>query len=157
MLKSCKQFPVPKVVHTRTCIPYYTHAQAQPNFFFLITWKFQKLFSRKEKRRSLERALVLIRHLHFCLASLAGYYVYIETSCPRRLNDSAILTFTGSNSSGVCFSFYYHMYGNTTNTLNIYSRGQKVWSKSGNQGNVWKRDNFSIGAGRYDVCKINCQ
>ncbi|XP_067035083.1 chymotrypsinogen B-like [Acropora muricata] len=80
-----------------------------------------------------------------------GYYVYIETSCPRRLNDSAILTFTGSNSSGLCFSFYYHMYGNTTNTLNIYSRGQKVWSKSGNQGNVWKRDNFSIGAGRYDL------
>ena len=127
-------------------------------FLTIVIWvTYSKLVSRNEEGRSLEQTLVKIRHLHFYLASLAGYYVYIETSRPRRLNDNAILTFTGSNSGGVCFSFYYHMYGNTINTLNIYSRGQKVWSKNGNQGNVWRKASFSISAGRYDVCKINCQ
>ena len=43
----------------------------------------------------------------------------------------------------MCLKFWYHMYGRTMGTLNIYlmnnvsSSGTKLWTLSGNQGNKW--------------------
>lgn len=86
----------------------------------------------------------------YLLFLLAGFYIYIETSSPRRNNDKAILTLTGANSKSVCFSFYYHMYGTNINRLNIYNRGKVIWTMAGNQGNSWKKAEVSI-TGDYDV------
>lgn len=37
-----------------------------------------------------------------------------------------------------CLSFYYHMYGLYMGTLRILVNGtQQVFTKSGNQGNIW--------------------
>ena len=42
---------------------------------------------------------------------------------------------------GDCVTFYYHMYGATIGTLNVYSQqpGQvrKIFTQTGNQGNKW--------------------
>ena len=81
----------------------------------------------------------------FHLAS-AGYYMYIETSFPRSKGDKAILmspSYSLSNRLSCSVLFWYHMYGGTIGTLNVYvksSPGSQVraWSKSGNQGNAWK-------------------
>jgi len=71
---------------------------------------------------------------------IAGSYVYIETSSPRQYGDNAKLELSVSNSEIgklSCLRFFYHMYGETINTLNVYNGITKIFSKSGNQGNLW--------------------
>ena len=64
--------------------------------------------------------------------------MYIEASSPRRPGEKAKLTVTVSpNGNSGCLSFYYHMFGNSTGTLNVYSGDYKVLNISGNQGNRW--------------------
>ena len=73
--------------------------------------------------------------------------MYIETSSPRRLWDNAILEYSvPSNDVGksFCLSFYYHMYGDTVHTLNVFNGGTKVFTKSGDQGNLWLKGKISI-------------
>ena len=36
-----------------------------------------------------------------------------------------------------CLTFYYHMYGVSIDTLNVYNGYTKVFSNSGNRGNEW--------------------
>ena len=50
----------------------------------------------------------------------------------------------------MCVSFYYHMYGRDIKTLNVYNGGNVIWTKSGNQGNAWKKAEVSI-SGNFDV------
>lgn len=69
-----------------------------------------------------------------------GYYMYIETSSPRSYGDNAKLEFSVSNSDvgkGSCLTFYYHMYGSTINTLNVYNGNSIVFTKSRQQGYQW--------------------
>ena len=66
--------------------------------------------------------------------------MYIETSSPRKPSEKAKLFVTvPRNGKKSCLSFYYHMYGATVGTLNVYSGSINVFSKSGNQGNNWIR------------------
>ena len=68
----------------------------------------------------------------------SGKYAYIETSSPRVQGDSAKLVKGGlSFSTKKCLSFYYHMYGATMGTLNVYVGQRKIFTKSGDQGNQW--------------------
>ena len=72
-------------------------------------------------------------------------YVYIETASPRRQGDNAKLEKSGlSFNTKKCLSFYYHMYGNTIGTLNVYVGSNKVFTKSGNQGNKWNKASVNI-------------
>ena len=71
--------------------------------------------------------------------------MFIETSSPRKPKDRARLEseeFQPTGSSGRCLKFWYHMYGNTIGTLNIWmsSNGTsgQIWSLSGNQNNQWR-------------------
>ena len=64
--------------------------------------------------------------------------MYIETSSPRRPGDTAKLVFTVPNNGKTsCLSFYYHMYGATVGTLNVYSGNSKVLNISGYQNFNW--------------------
>eukprot|EP00794_Sanderia_malayensis_P017044 gene17044-18759_t len=72
-----------------------------------------------------------------------GYYMYIETSAPRRRGDKArFVSPTRQPTTGSCFIFWYHMYGSTIGSLTLYSQvnggRNQLWSKSGNQGNLWR-------------------
>jgi len=71
--------------------------------------------------------------------SLTGKYAYIEVS-GRRQGDNAKLVKGGlSFSTKKCLSFYYHMYGATIGTLNVYVGQKKIFTKSGDQGNQWQQ------------------
>ena len=64
--------------------------------------------------------------------------MYIETSSPRVAGDNAKLQFSVPGNGGLsCLEFYYHMYGDTMGTLNVFSGNTVVFSLSGNQGNYW--------------------
>ena len=79
-----------------------------------------------------------------------GHYIFIETSLPRRLGDTARLLspILNANPRGACLRFWYHMYGPHINSLNVYTRPSlsggtfgnltKVWTKQHTQGNQWK-------------------
>ncbi|CAH3182988.1 unnamed protein product [Porites lobata] len=68
----------------------------------------------------------------------SGNYMYIETSSPRRPGDKAKLVLTIPNNGEMsCLSFYYHMYGASVGTLNVYSGNSKVFNISGQQSNYW--------------------
>ncbi|XP_019616525.1 PREDICTED: MAM and LDL-receptor class A domain-containing protein 1-like [Branchiostoma belcheri] len=79
------------------------------------------------------------------LGTALGYYMYLETSVPGNQGDAARLVSSPfpANSAPYCLRFYYHMFGDSTGTLNVYIRkqgilGTPVWTVSGNQGNAWQ-------------------
>ncbi|KAL8608892.1 hypothetical protein ACOMHN_065230 [Nucella lapillus] len=82
-----------------------------------------------------------------------GYYIYIETSAPRRNNDKAqILSPTQTGTGVQCLTFWHHMYGAHVRTLNVYvtsdsNLGTPVWTKSGTDGNAWKQTTVDIDLG----------
>ena len=74
-----------------------------------------------------------------------GYYMYIETSLPRAAGDNAKLELSVSGNGELsCLKFYYHMYGDSMGTLNVYSGNLLVFRSSGNHGNHWKKAVVSI-------------
>ena len=75
----------------------------------------------------------------YILFFFAGKYVYIEAS-NQATGDNAKLSFTvPRNKSSCCLKFFYHMYGLAMGTLNVFSGNSKIFTKTGNQGNYWKR------------------
>ena len=84
-----------------------------------------------------------------------GYYIYTETSSPRRTGDAARLlspVFNPTTTASSCFfTFYYNMYGSSIGSLYIYTRMQdqsviKVWSKSNSNtlNDVWTRASIPL-------------
>ena len=76
-----------------------------------------------------------------------GYYMYIETSYPRKAGDKAqLLSPSYPSTSGKCLRFWYHMYGSDIGTLNIRIKRMVLgsptyflqWSRSGDRGNQWR-------------------
>ncbi|XP_041367445.1 MAM and LDL-receptor class A domain-containing protein 2-like [Gigantopelta aegis] len=82
-----------------------------------------------------------------------GYYIYIETSAPRRPNDSARIKSIvfRPTTSGVCrMRLFYHMFGPHVNALKIYKEVSNtgarnvIWSKLNSQADAWKRADILI-------------
>jgi len=79
-------------------------------------------------------------------AGQGSYYMYIETSCPRRPNDYADL-----ETPPLLFirptrlTFMYHMSGTTIGKLQVWLSGRgKIWERFGNQGTAWKTASLSL-------------
>jgi hypothetical protein len=91
-----------------------------------------------------------------------SYYLYIETSSPRRYGDKAILKssplpFQGSGH----LKFMYSMYGASTGNLSVFAVmsgvSQNVWSKRGNQGAGWHQAVVGISSGASGALEIQFQ
>ena len=72
----------------------------------------------------------------------AGFFMFIEASNPRKLNDTAVLQSKFFLPSGErCLQFYYHMYGEDMGAMHVlYSSDagdNKIWEKQQDQGNQW--------------------
>ena len=64
--------------------------------------------------------------------------MYIEASSPRKPGENAKLVLTvPDNGKHSCLSFYYHMYGASAGTLNVYNGNHTIFNVSGDQGNNW--------------------
>lgn len=91
----------------------------------------------------------------FCL--FVGYYMYIETSSPRRIGDQAgldspKLVFKGT----MCLQFYYHMYGKTIASLQVVINNKIVFNELGEKGNKWLKAAVDVNlSGMYEVIKQN--
>ena len=83
--------------------------------------------------------IIIISILSYIFFFVTGKYFYIEAS-NQATGDNAKLTFTvPRNKSSCCLEFFYHMYGSAMGTLNVFSGNNKIFTKSGNQGNYWQR------------------
>ncbi|CAH1789267.1 unnamed protein product, partial [Owenia fusiformis] len=74
-----------------------------------------------------------------------GHYVFIETTgdTPPSGERAGYLTPLFNVKDGSTLEFYYHMYGDTISTLNVYTQEgnskQIIWTKSGDQNWHWYR------------------
>ncbi|VDI15470.1 Hypothetical predicted protein, partial [Mytilus galloprovincialis] len=72
-----------------------------------------------------------------------SYYIYLETSSGSEGDAAELTTSVSFDEWPRCLSFYYHMYGDTINELQVkvvsnYSQnGTVIWSRRNNQGNIW--------------------
>ena len=79
-----------------------------------------------------------------------GYYIYYETT-GGNTGDIAQLQsprFT-VGSRTYCLSFWYYMYGQTVDTLNVYLKsgnrlGSPIWTRSHTQGQQWKQATVNL-------------
>ena len=88
----------------------------------------------------------------------SGYYIFIETSLPRHVNDTARLISQPINKNAtMCLNFWYHMYGTHIRTLNVYlksqgSLGTPVWSRTGTRSNQWYSASVDVqGSAGYQI------
>lgn len=56
---------------------------------------------------------------------------------------------TNAIGDGDCFKFWYHLYGASIGSLNVWTRRdnqlfKNVWSRSGNFGNYWRYGHVTI-------------
>ena len=85
-----------------------------------------------------------------------GYYMYIETSAPRRPNDTARMISPTIRGNGTvltrCVQFYYHMYGSHVNSLSVRERingllKAPIWMRNGTQGPNWRFGEVQVKTG----------
>ncbi|CAF1046788.1 unnamed protein product [Didymodactylos carnosus] len=81
--------------------------------------------------------------------STDGNYIYLETSDGITGHKARLISPLYRKSSKTCaFTFWYHMFGETVNTLNILIRAgtsdSLLWTLSGNQGNEWNAARVSL-------------
>jgi hypothetical protein len=104
-----------------------------------------------------------------CLLFAEGKYIYFETSqgasgAKAQLSSPS---FTVTRRQTSCLSFWYHMFGDGVNNLNVYLKsgnnlGRPVFQKHGNQGNQWKqtfiniRNKSNVKVSSIDVVYLAC-
>ena len=80
-----------------------------------------------------------------------GFYAYIESSYPQYTGDEArfFSSIQTKLNQSICLNFWYHMFGEDIDTLNIYLDQHEsqlisskfnrtlIWKKTGSQGNKW--------------------
>ena len=71
------------------------------------------------------KSMKMIFYTH--ILYISGSYLYVETSAPRRVGDKAQLVsspFNPTSAAGKCIHFWYNMYGQAIDQLNVYIRVQ---------------------------------
>ena len=76
--------------------------------------------------------------------NISGYFAYSDTRQTHSFNDKFRLESPLIDPIEACFEFYYYMFGNDINSLNVYIKqndqyGAPVWSRARNQGPQWLR------------------
>ena len=65
--------------------------------------------------------------------------MYIEASGQSTGDNAKLQLELPRRNSTSCLTFYYHMYGSSMGTLNVYSGNVTILTKSGDQGNRWRK------------------
>ncbi|XP_076109608.1 MAM and LDL-receptor class A domain-containing protein 1-like isoform X3 [Mytilus galloprovincialis] len=86
-------------------------------------------------------------------AATGDYYMYIETSSPRVIGDTAVLSTQDTNlpAGSWCLTFQYHMKGSSMGSLEVFAGDRSssltsIWTKSGEQvdPDLWKTATIDI-------------
>ncbi|XP_066300034.1 MAM and LDL-receptor class A domain-containing protein 1-like [Branchiostoma lanceolatum] len=87
-----------------------------------------------------------------------GFYVYIEASNKSPDDRARIVSpdVTVPAAQTKCLKFWYHMYGSSVDAFNVYwqvggALGDAIWTRQGDQGNLWTEARVDIPAGQGQV------
>jgi len=89
-----------------------------------------------------------------------GFYIYTEVSTAATNATARIQSKTITPLEDVqCLSFWYHMYGDSTGTLNFYIKtgsglGSQVWTRTGSQGNQWTQAAVTVSQNRQSYAVV---
>ena len=88
---------------------------------------------------SIDVMLSWIQAHRICIFVLTGNYVYTEAT-PQSPGDNAKLQLVvPRRNSTSCLTFFYHMYGYSMGTLNVFSGNTTIFTVSGDQGDYWRK------------------
>ena len=83
-----------------------------------------------------------------------GYFIYVDSFYPQKSGDIARITSSKQTkvNKEFCFTFWYHMFGSTVGSLNMYVdkfvgdsfNRTKMWEKDGTQGNQWNEQKITL-------------
>jgi hypothetical protein len=90
------------------------------------------------KKHTLISTLTHRNQVEFISFSI-GKYMYIEATYQSTGDNAKLQLAVPRGKSSSCLTFFYHMYGRSTGTLNVFNGNVKIFTKSGNQGNYWKK------------------
>ncbi|XP_041460949.1 MAM and LDL-receptor class A domain-containing protein 1-like [Lytechinus variegatus] len=83
------------------------------------------------------------------IGNVNGYYIYLEAS-PGRAGEKTRLLSPFAPAGKYCVGFWFHMYGQSINTLNVYIQRNNtaldlpVWTRTGSSGNQWKEGYIDV-------------
>ena len=87
--------------------------------------------------------MIIIYHM-ILVKLIPGYYMYVTDN--NKAGSSARMfspTQFAPRGRPVCLTFWFHMFGGTSGSLNVYlTSGETrlpVWSRSGSHANVWRK------------------
>lgn len=85
-----------------------------------------------------------------------GYFIYVDSFYPQKSGDEARITSSKQTkvNKEFCFTFWYHMFGSRTGSLNVYVdkfiegsenyNRTKMWERDGTQGNQWNKQSLTL-------------
>lgn len=73
-----------------------------------------------------------------------GKYMYIDVSNQSPGDNAELQLAVSRSNSSSCLTFYYHMYGSNMGTLNVFNGNVTIFTKSGNQGNLWRKGTRTV-------------
>lgn len=75
-----------------------------------------------------------------------GYFAFMDSSYPQQENDNTVLI-SPAMSGSKCLTFWYFMWGDHVNKLNVYAginMNTLFWFRQGTQGKAWNQANIQI-------------
>lgn len=85
-------------------------------------------------------------------------YLYSNVVVPQPVNIAVMQSQSFQLSQEACFTFWYHMYGSTMGSLNVYLEADgyrdKTWNITGNQKDTWHQAALNINTEKEFVIKF---
>ena len=70
--------------------------------------------------------------------------MYIDPSTQSAGDNAKLQLSVSRSNSSSCLTFYYYMNGWSIGTLNVYNGSDIIFTKSGNQGNKWRKGTRTV-------------
>ena len=118
----------------------------EPKLIYDLKW-----FSCSSAFSILEKNLCCLTNHTVYASFFTGKYIYTEAT-PRSAGDNAklqLLLPASQDKSTSCLTFFYHMYGSSMGTLNVFNRDTIIFTTSGDHGYDWKKVTKTVNSGGF--------
>lgn len=82
--------------------------------------------------------------------------MYTEATVQSAGDNAKLQLVVPRGHSTSCLTFFYHMYGYSMGTLNVFNGNTMIFTASGDQGNYWKKVKRTITVNLGDVVSMYC-
>ena len=83
--------------------------------------------------------ILLIQTNDILIFIFVGKYMYTEATVQSVGDNAKLQVVLPRSNSSSCLTFYYHMYGSSMGTLNVFSGKTAIFTASGDHGDYWRK------------------